>query len=121
MPDAPYDGEGIIRIRLQNVALWALVLGLIVLLANQLLEGVPEFKKIPLVETLSNEIGFALLIAAILVFTTEKQSRAEFNRIFERYLNILEKTMTQKLSEIYGTMVIAKFPEQMETLTTSPF
>lgn len=69
MPETTNEG---LKIKLQNVALWAMGLGLFLLLANQLLEGAPILKKIPLLDNLSNEIGFALLIAAILIFTTKK-------------------------------------------------
>jgi hypothetical protein len=117
MTDVRFDKDGSkdgsLRNALQNVGLWALSFGSLILLVSQLLHGTAVMKN-PLIENLSNEIGFALLIAAILLLTTEKRSRLEFNKLMEGHIDTLNKTISKDLSQIYGTMSLANFPDGVE-------
>jgi hypothetical protein len=113
MTDVRLDKDTPLRSALQNVGLWALSCGFFILLVSQLLHDTAVFK-VSMIETLSNEIGFALLIAAILVLTTEKRSRLEFNRLMEGHITTLDKTIARDLAEVYGTMHLAKFLEDVQ-------
>jgi hypothetical protein len=113
MADARLDRDGPLRNALQNVGLWALSCGFFILLVATLFKDT-EFFKTEIIKTLSNEIAFALLIAAILVLTTEKRSRLEFNRLMTDHITKLDKTIARDLSEVYGTMRLAKFPDDVE-------
>jgi hypothetical protein len=107
--------------KLQNIALWAAVTGLILLIIAQYFNDNVRVKTI---DELGKEIGFALLIAAILVFTTEKRSKLEFNRLFDRHINKFSREMnfqtnrfnmemSRRLSEFYGTVSITKVHDEI--------
>src|SRR6516225_4442849 len=77
MVDVQVAREQSLIVKLQNIGLWAAVVGLILLLVAQFLSGSSN-EQVKTIDELAKEIGFALLIAAVLVFTTERRSKVEF-------------------------------------------
>ena len=112
MVDVQVAREQSLIVKLQNIGLWAAVVGLILLLVAQFLSGSSN-EQVKTIDELAKEIGFALLIAAVLVFTTERRSKVEFNRLFERHIDRFNGEMSRRLLEFYGTVNVTKITEEL--------
>ena len=112
MVDIQSDKDEAFRTKLMNIGLWAAVIGMILLFVAQLLNGSTR-EEVKTLDELAKEIGFALLIAAVLVFTTEKRSKVEFNKLFDQHINQFNREMNRRLSEFYGTISITKISEEI--------
>jgi hypothetical protein len=123
MDDIQAAREESLIAKLQNIGLWAAVVGMILLLVAQFLSGSTN-ENIKTIDELAKEIGFALLIAAVLVFTTERRSKVEFNRLFDGHIARFDGEMSshivrfngemnRRLLEFYGTVNVTKVTEEL--------
>jgi hypothetical protein len=112
---------------LHNWALWFLALG-VVLLFFSTFEALKL--KFPAVFELDREIAFALIIAALLIFTTESSSKQELNRLFKQHMMTtggqisdgvgdMQTALSHGLSQIVSMSRLSTFPLHLDSVAKS--
>jgi hypothetical protein len=101
-------GGRLFAVTLANVGLVVLIIGVVVSIVTPLLKTAQFFESspplTPIFEPLLTELGYALLIAAIIILTTERHSRIEFNRLVQEQLSTVDKTIAEGLSRVFRSI-----------------
>jgi hypothetical protein len=113
--------RNIYRQYLENAALILLIVGLSVIVIDITLSRIDEATRIEgstisstwsvvlSVVQFSREVAFAFLIAALLIFTTEKRSKDELLSIFDDNIEDIKNTINTGLSDIGNIVRISGF------------
>jgi hypothetical protein len=132
MSNTDFDRETSLRTRLQNIGLWLALIGAVLIFVFVILYSDQATVKIKTIDELAKEIGFALLIAGLIIITAETKSRTEFKKLFEEQIHrfnsemngrLLEfdqqiqrfnDEMNRRLLEFYGTVSVTRVPEEIQ-------
>lgn len=132
MSNTGFDRETSLRTRLQNIGLWLALIGAVLIFVFVILYSDQATVKIKTIDELAKEIGFALLIAGLIILTAETKSRTEFKKLFEEQIHrfnsemngrLLEfdqqiqrfnDEMNRRLLEFYGSVSVTRVPEEIQ-------